>query len=202
MATRNTVEDQLSSGMSSGSPGTSGVMSATSPRFDALDVKVFRRDAASSYGWWGNLAVVLGRQPPDAVHVANYRACVIELHKQHPQGVGLITVVNDASTPSAAGRDAMIKMFKEIWPLMRASLFVPNADGFKAAVLRSVMGGLILATGQRDRVRVERSLSLGLPWFLNKVLGEDEAHRQIKHLQWGIEKFCEVESEREVPSLR
>ena len=202
MATGNTVEGRLSGNVSSGSPGTSGVMSAASPRYEAMGVKVFRRDAASSYGWWGNLAVVLGRQPPDAAHVANYRACVIDLHQQYPQGVGLITVVNDASTPGAAGRDAMIKMFKEIWPLMRAALFVPNADGFKAAVMRSVMGGLILATGQRDRVRVERSLSAGLPWFLNKVLGEDEAHRQMKHLQWGIEKFCEAESEREEPAPR
>jgi hypothetical protein len=197
MTTENTVEDRRS-----GSTGSGGSNSGISPHYEAAGVRIFRRDVASSYGWWGNLAVVLGRQPPDAAQVLNYRACVIELHKHYPQGVGLITVVNDASTPSAAGRDAMIKMFKEIWPLMRAALFVPNADGFKAAVLRSVMGGLILATGQRDRVRVERSLSAGLPWFLNKVLGEDEAHRQIKHLQWGIEKFCEAESAREEPSLR
>src|SRR5688572_6459752 len=119
-------------------------------RFHEKGVQIFRRDRASSYGWWGNIAVVLGRQPPVAAHVANYRACVVELHKQFPQGVGLITVVNDTSTPGAGGRDAMIKMFKEIWPLMTASLFVPNADGFKAAVLRSVMGGLMFATGQRD----------------------------------------------------
>jgi hypothetical protein len=181
------------------SVGSSGFISsgpASTPRFETAGVRVFRRDQASSYGWWGNLAVVLGRRPPDAPHVQNYRECVIELHRQHPRGVGLITVVNDTSTPSPGGRDAMIKMFKEIWPLMTAALFVPNADGFKAAVLRSVMGGLILATGQRDRVRVERSLTVGLPWFLNKVLGEDEAHRHHEHVQWGIERFCETESER------
>src|SRR5688572_33469790 len=99
-------------------------------RFHEKGVQIFRRDRASSDGWWGNIAVGLGRQPPDAVHVANYRACVVELHRRYPQGVGLVTVVNDASTPSPAGRDAMIEMFKALWPTMTAVLFVPNASGF------------------------------------------------------------------------
>lgn len=158
-----------------------------------MGVKIFRRDYASSYGWWGNIAVVLGREPPEAAHVVNYRACVVELHKQFPQGVGLITVVNDTSTPGTGGRDAMLKMFKEIWPLMTAALFVPNADGFKAAVLRSVMGGLILATGQRDRVHVERTVAIGMPWFSSKMLGPDSAPQQ-KLLETGIQRFCAAES--------
>lgn len=164
-----------------------------SVRFETLGVKLFRRDFASSYGWWGNIAVVLGRQPPEAAHVANYRACVVELHKQFPQGVGVITVVNDTSTPSAGGRDAMLKMFKEVWPLMTAVLFVPNADGFKGAVLRSVMGGLMFATGQRDRVHIERSVQAGMPWFAGKLLGDESAAQQ-KMLQAGIQRFCEAES--------
>src|SRR5262245_64829654 len=104
-------------------------MPAKPVRFDVQGVKIFRRDFASSYGWWGNCAVVLGRRPPEAEHVANYRACVVELHQQYPQGVGLITVVNDTSSPSPGGRDAMITMFKEVWPLMNAALFIPNAMG-------------------------------------------------------------------------
>lgn len=176
--------------------GATGGGAATA-RFDPHGVRIFRRDFASSYGWWGNLAIVLGRQPPGPAHVATYRECVTELHKQHPQGVGLITVVHATSTPTPGGSDAMIKMFKEIWPLMTAALFVPNAEGFKAAVLRSVMGGLILATGQRDRVRVAPTLCDGLPWFLHKVIGPDEARRHVQHLQWGIERFCEVESQRQ-----
>jgi hypothetical protein len=163
-------------------------------RFEAIGVKIFRRDFASSYGWWGNLAVVLGRQPPEAAHVVNYRACVVELHKKYPDGVGLITVVNDTSLPSAGGRDAMGKMFKEIWPMMKATLFVPNANGFKAAVLRSVMGGLILASGQRDRVHVERSLAIGMSWLTGRVLGAEEGARHLQMLERGIKKFCEVES--------
>ncbi len=166
---------------------------AQSVRFETLGVKLFRRDFASSYGWWGNMAVVLGRQPPDAAHVVNYRSCVLELHKQFPQGVGLITVVKDTSAPSASGRDAMLAMFRELWPLMTAALFVPNAEGFKAAVLRSVMSGLVLATGQRDRVRVERSVPAGMPWFAGKLLG-DRGDAQQKLLHSGIQRFCEAES--------
>lgn len=164
--------------------------------FERTGVRVFRRDAASSYGWWGNLAVVLGRQPPDAIHVANYRACVAELHARYPQGVGLITVVKDTSTPSPGGRDAMIKMFRELWPIMEGALFVPDAVGFKAAVMRSVMGCFILATGQRDRVRVEASIPRGMPWLATKLLGLEEGRRQADKLCDGVIKFCNDEARR------
>jgi hypothetical protein len=163
-------------------------------RFGIGGVKVFRRDAASSYGWWGNIAVVLGRQPPDASHVLNYRACVVELHRLYPQGVGLITVVNDTSTPSPGGREAMIAMFREVWPKMQAALFVPNASGFKAAVMRSVMGGFILATGRRDRIRVEPSIQAGMPWLATKVLGAAEGAHRLAMLEQGVIKFCEAET--------
>lgn len=156
--------------------------------------ELFRRDGASSYAWWGNIAVVLGRRPPSASHVANYRACVVELHKRYPQGVGLVTVVNDTATPEQSGRDAMITMFKELWPLMNGALFVPNAEGFKAAVMRSVAGCLILATGERDRVRVESSVRAGVPWLASKVIGPHAKREQWQQLEQGISRFCESES--------
>ena len=154
--------------------------------------RIFRRDEASSYAWWGNLAVVLGRQPPDASHVGNYRACLVELLKQFPQGIGVITIVNETSTPKPSGRDALIAMMKELWPRFDAMLFIPNASGFKAAVLRSVMGCIILASGQRDRVRVERTLSTGVPWLAAK-LGVGDI-RQMALLEQGIQRFCDAEN--------
>lgn len=163
-------------------------------RFAAEGPTIFRRDRASSYAWWGNLAVVLGREPPDAAHVSNYRACIVELHQQYPLGIGLITVVNATSTPKPDGRDAMIQMFRELWPKIDAALFIPNATGFQAAVLRSVMGCFILASGQRDRVRVERSLAIGVPWLAAKLLGKDDSLRHVAALERGIQRFCDVES--------
>src|SRR5438067_925929 len=87
-------------------------------RFAPAGVQIFRRDSASSYGCWGNLAIVLGRHPVEEEHVANYRACIVELHRKYPTGVGLVTVVNDASTPSPSGRAALIGMFRQTWPLL------------------------------------------------------------------------------------
>jgi hypothetical protein len=166
----------------------------SSLRFAADGPTLFRRDEASSYAWWGNIAVVLGREPPDASHVANYRACIVELQHSYPQGIGLVTVVNGTSTPKPSGRDAMIQLFRELWPKIDAALFIPNASGFQAAVLRSVMGCLILASGQRDRVRVDRSLSAGMPWLATKLLGKDAAQQQLATLERGIQRFCDAES--------
>jgi hypothetical protein len=162
--------------------------------FSAAGPQLFRRDYASSYGWWENLAVVLGRRPPTAEHVANYRACVVELYARYPEGIGIVTVVNDTSTPEPSGRDALVKMFKEIWPMMTAGLFIPKADGFKGAVMRSVMGCFILATGQRDRIRIESTLDAGLPWVTTKLLGP-HAREQLPLLQRGISRFCDEESQ-------
>ena len=167
--------------------------SASPLSFSAAGPQLFRRDHASSYGWWENLAVVVGRRPPTAEHVVNYRACVVELYRRYPQGISIVTVVNDTSTPEPSGRDALVQMFKETWPMMTAALFIPNADGFKGAVMRSVMGCFILAAGQRDRVRVERTLDAGLPWLANKLLGPT-ARDQLPALERGIWRFCAEES--------
>lgn len=169
--------------------------SASPVSFSPAGPQLFRRDYASSYGWWENMAVVLGRRPPSAEHVVNYRACVVELHRRYPRGVSIVTVVNDTSTPEPSGRDALVQMFKETWPMMTAALFIPNADGFKGAVMRSVMGCFILATGQRDRIRVERTLDAGLPWLATKLLGP-QARDQLPMLERGISRFCEEESRR------
>lgn len=176
-------------------PGPAAAIPPSALPFAADGPTIFRRDQASSYAWWGNLAVVLGREPPDAAHVSNYRACIVELHERYPLGIGLITVVNATSTPRPGGRDAMIQMFRELWPKMDAALFIPNASGFQAAVLRSVMGCFILASGQRDRVRVERSLSSGVPWLAAKLMSKDEGQRHAAALERGIQRFCDAESD-------
>jgi hypothetical protein len=180
--------------MTRNEPGAAAATPPSALRLAADGPTIFRRDQASSYAWWGNLAVVLGREPPDAEHVSNYRACIVELHRQYPLGIGLITVVNGASTPKPDGRNAMIQMFEELWPTVNAALFIPNATGFQAAVLRSVMGCFILASGQRDRVRVERSLSSGVPWLAAKLMGKEESLRHVAALERGIQRFCDAES--------
>jgi hypothetical protein len=165
----------------------------TSLRFAPEGPKIYRRDQASSYAWWGNIAVVLGREPPDAGHVANYRACMLDLLKQHPSGIGLITVVKGTSTPQPSGREALIALFRELSPQLNATLLVPQATGFEAAVLRSVMGCFILASGQRGRVKVERSISAGMPWMATKLLGARSGAQQCALLEKGIQRFCDVE---------
>lgn len=159
-------------------------------------VRLVHRDAASSYGWWGNIVVVAGRRSPDATHVQNYRACVVELHERCQKGVGLITVVQADSTPSVGGREAMIQMFKELWPMLDGALFIPDAVGFRAAALRSVMGCCILAIGQRDRLKVEASIERGVPWLAAKLWGPAADSTRADALALGVSRFYERESAR------
>jgi hypothetical protein len=170
-------------------PGAPG-----SVRFAPEGPKAYGRDAASSYAWWGNIAVVLGREPPDADTVANYRACILDLLKLYPRGIGLVTVVNGTSTPQPSGREALMTLFREVVPRIDATLLVPNATGFQAAVLRSVMGCFILASGRRDSLKVEPSLSTGMPWLTTKLLGATQGRLQCPSLEKGIQQFCDIET--------
>jgi hypothetical protein len=166
----------------------------SSVRFAPEGPRLVRRDQASSYAAWGNVAIVLGREPPDATHVANYRSVILDLLELYPQGIGLVTVVNGTSTPQPSGREALIELFKNPPAGLDATLFIPNATGFRAAVLRSVMGCFILASGQRDRLRVERSVASGVPWLAAKLLGAANSPQQRALLEKGIQRFCDSES--------
>jgi hypothetical protein len=165
-----------------------------SVRFAPDGPKLVLRDRASSYAWWGNIAVVLGREPPDASHVANYRAFILDLLKLYPDRIGLITVVNGTSTPQPSGREALIKLFKELPSGLEATLLVPNATGFRAAVLRSMMGCFILASGRRGRLKVDRSLSTGIPWLVSKLQGTAHDPQHLALLIKGVQQFCDTES--------
>jgi hypothetical protein len=155
----------------------------------------FARDPSSSIGSWRNVAITFGREAPSLEAMKNYHLNVENVLKEYPAGVGLVTVMREKSTPAGDGRDVAIKMFRELGPRLTAALFVVTASGFAAAIQRSVISAVILASGQKGHFKVVPALEDGLDWFAERV-GPTEGAGQFK-VQLGtvIREFCETERE-------
>ena len=155
----------------------------------------FARDPTCSMGYWRNVAITLGREAPTVEAMTNYHLCVKHVLKEHPAGVGLVTVIREKSTPAADARDVAIKMFRELGPRLTAALFVVTASGFAAAIQRSVISMGILASGQKGHFKVVPSLDDGIGWFTERV-GPADGEVQFKlHLRSAVREFCHEQRE-------
>jgi hypothetical protein len=94
--------------------------------------------------------------------------------------------------PQPSGHEALLASFRELWPKINAALLTPNAAGGPQA-LRRITGCMILAAGQRDCVKVERSLAAGMPWLSTKLFGAEAGRQRLATLQQGIQRFCDAE---------
>lgn len=141
-------------------------------------VELFERDEACSYGWLGNVAIVIGHAPPRTTTVPNYEKCIADLARKFPTGIGLITIVQTTSTPEPAARDLILQIFCKHGPSLNACLFVDEAVGFQAAIHRSIGAGLILATGKRATIRIAGTMAPGISWFSSRW-GLPRAKEQI-----------------------
>jgi hypothetical protein len=122
-----------------------------------------------------------------------YHLSVEHLLKEYPVGVGLVTVIREKSTPAADGRDVAINMFRELGPRLTAVLFVVTASGFAAAIQRSVISMVILASGQKGHFKVVSTLDDGLGWFAERVAPADSAVQFKVQLGTVIREFCHAE---------
>ena len=125
---------------------------------------------AAANGVWRNVGIAFGRGAPDAAVAKDYRALLEQLIKSNPQGVGLITVIQPNSTPTPDGRDAMVKMFRDLWPNIRGAAFVVEARGFAAATQRSVLSAFLMATRLNARLKIFDSIESAAPWLASVLV--------------------------------
>jgi hypothetical protein len=144
------------------------------------------------------LGICLGRKPPDAAAARDYRDMLEHVVAQNPRGVGMITVVESSSTPTPDGRDAMIRMFKDLWPHLKAAAFVLEARGFAAATQRSVLSAFLLGSGLRQRLQIFPSIESAVPWLAGALVSADASPQpglSTSHLSEMmarvVHKFCD-----------
>lgn len=152
-----------------------------------------RRDAACSYGVWRNVAVVIGHKPPSAVAVANYRHLVKGLLADQGSQVGLLTIVRRTSTPDPGAREALIDMFRELWPRLSGVAFVMEAQGFAAATQRAIGSALVRVMGGAGRVLIEPHVEDVVPWLAARLVAPGEERGFASALRVAANEFSKSE---------
>lgn len=158
-------------------------------------VTFIARDEASSWGRLENVQVCLGRKPPDGPSAATYARLTTDMTKRFPGGYGLITVIRQTSTPLPEARDIIVGAYKANWQYIRAVLFVVEAGGFQAAVQRSILGAVMLATRLRSRIRIVSSIGEGAPWFVETLGADTRTVLDARELERSVTAFCHSEAE-------
>jgi hypothetical protein len=99
------------------------------------------------------------------------------LGRGHPWGIAHLNLIEtspgEMQRPSEPAREAMVRMLRDRHvPLRAASVVFPH-PGFQAALVRSILGGLLLLSRTPAVVRVHASAQLGAEW-IGSTLGDSK----------------------------
>lgn len=160
----------------------------SAPTTVAPKFRLVFRDSVGSFGWCGNLMLCVGREPPDPLGASNYAESVRRISALYPNGIGVLTVIQSRSTPEPAARDLLVGTFKKNWGSIRGALFVVEAQGFAAAIQRSVLSAFMLAAGVRDQIKVTTPASCDVSWLTERAAPDMNAAAIKKSMTQFIEK--------------
>jgi hypothetical protein len=130
----------------------------------------------------GVLVVVwTGHTTHDGV-VASRRS-ILALGREHPEGVGLITIVeHNAPMPPGEVRDEVAKFLKESSDIIKASAVVFEGEGFRAAAVRSVVTGVSMLAKQAFPHRVFAHVDEAASWMGPKLPGAPKGEDLLKDI--------------------
>lgn len=122
------------------------------------------------------------------------RACHRNFEKfsaLHPQGAGLVTVVElGAPLPPADVRQAIANLLASFAPVVKASALVHEGEGFRAAAVRGVVTGLTMLATVPYPHKVFATVEEGGRWMFSeggfrpaRVRTSDELARDIKTMR-------------------
>ena len=122
------------------------------------------------------VVVVRWTSAPSVADVQQMRRASEALGREHERGIAHLNVIDvplgKAQRPSEDSVQAMIAMLRDRQTPLRASSVVFPHEGFQAAVVRSVLGGLLLLSRTRAVVRVHRSAVHGAEWIGSMLVSE------------------------------
>ena len=134
-------------------------------RGHVVPASVVNSNHAATNGVWRNLGICHSHCPPDEIASNDYRAMVEHVIQSNTGSVGILTVIESASTPTPEGRNILVGTFRDLWPQLAAAAFVVRGKGFTAATQRSILSAFLMASGLRSRLRIYSTLDDAIPWL-------------------------------------
>jgi len=114
------------------------------PSTDAASVfRIHERTEDYLIGTWRNIVAVCWVRCTPA-HAAGQLSDVLQrVAVAHPNGLGLLTVVTASATPPPGPvRQAIARTLMASAPVIRYSAIVVEGSGFRAAMVRAIVGGI------------------------------------------------------------
>ncbi|HET8933258.1 MAG TPA: hypothetical protein VFN67_07470 [Polyangiales bacterium] len=120
----------------------------------------------------GNIVVTRSLVPPDGAYLKQWLEGVTHHAKQHPEGIGLLVLIDEKAPPPAEAERAAIKdAYVSLRGKVRGGVQVVEGEGFAAAAKRSVLMIINLATDIGYPIRVAGNVTDATA-LLNKLLGK------------------------------
>lgn len=104
----------------------------------------------------------------------------MELHRSHPQGWGMLTIIPDnAVPPSEPVRAAINQALKRVSDTLVAASWAIEGVGFQGAMVRAVLTGLRFFSNATYARHVASSLDESLAWLLPHLPGKDHRLKEL-----------------------
>ncbi|MEO8180754.1 MAG: hypothetical protein ABI895_18120 [Deltaproteobacteria bacterium] len=134
-------------------------------------VTVCRSNSDYVVGFTNGLAIAFWRHETLAEYVGELQATAVRARKACGQPIALIQVVPPGSiTPDGRARAALVQMLRELKNVVSYSAIVHEAEGFRAAMIRSIVTGVAALSNPGFPHRVFAKLPEAAGW-----IGENHA---------------------------
>ena len=119
----------------------------------------------------GNVVLTRSLCAPDPAFLRDWTNAVLNHAKAHPQGLGLIIIIDEnAPPPTEAERTPIKNAYVATQSVVRGVVQIVEGAGFMAAAKRGAMAVINLATGIGVPIKVAGNIAEGTP-LLRKLLG-------------------------------
>jgi hypothetical protein len=130
---------------------------------------ITRSNADCVLGYANGIAVALWRYNTTAPDVQELERTALLAHGAHARPIALIQVVPaSALTPDAAARTALARMLLNLNGRVSHSALVHEAEGFRAAMIRSIVTGIAALSNPGFPHRVFARLEEAVAWMTPK----------------------------------
>jgi hypothetical protein len=109
-----------------------------------MAVEILGRDAGNLYAAWKSVFVGIAIATTDESTVEALRSALEQHASRHPRFPVVFVVAESAAIPDGTARKLIAKLLTDVSPHVIAWALVQEGSGFRAAIVRSVVSGLLL----------------------------------------------------------
>lgn len=136
-------------------------------------------DEAAVYGTWRNVIVCQAYAAPSLTNAHHYTALIERVARQG-KGWATLLILRPGATPQPEIRDIFLDTFRTHRNSMLGASFVLRAQGFAAAVQRSVISAILMAIGSRNAMQTFATEAEAAAWLARSIAGRTLGRRRSR----------------------